>query len=112
MQILNLVRAIVVTLLSAVIGPFDRDRRVEAMPVTLTNQAKELAALTWLRGLRESPLNFTSKTKKIVKRQTSEQNFTTDSSQTAAAAAVAAAAAGNDDWDSDDAGNLGLVTGV
>jgi len=104
MQILNLVRAVVVTLLSAVIGPFDRERRVEARPLTLTNQAKELAALTWLRGLRESPLNFISKTKKIVKRQTSGHNFTTDNSLQLQHAAPAAG--------DNDAGNLGLSTGV
>jgi len=77
MQISSLVGAVVITLLFAVVRPFER---VEA--VALTNQANLssslLTALAWPRGLQESPLNLTSKTKKIVTRQASEQNFTAD----------------------------------
>ena len=80
MQLSSSCRAIAVTLLLAVITPFDSEQRVKT--IALTNQANvsssSLTALTGLRSLRESRLNHTLKTNKIVMRQAYGQNFTED----------------------------------
>jgi len=73
MQISNLVKVIVVTLLSADIGPLDRATCAAA--VTYANRSTKLAAPIRLRGLREWPLSLTAK-KIVVREAGSGQNNT------------------------------------
>ena len=81
--------SLIITFLSAAVRLNDKGKCAETVTV-FTNQTDvdetySPSTFTWSRGVRESPLNVTFfKARKIVKRQASGQNDSSDSSTAAA----------------------------